>query len=158
MWMRRLEKRLNRLLESDSYLTPFSNQIRRRLEHIEETEQRLTQGRMSLADFASGHEYFGLHFQHGEWVFREWAPNATAVYIIGDMSKWKEREEFALKKIKDDGIWEIRLAINELTHGNLFRLRIHWSGGEGERISARSRNPQIPHERGAFQFPALELQ
>jgi 1,4-alpha-glucan branching enzyme len=136
MWMRRIEKRLNRLLESGSYLTPFSNHIRRRLEHIEETEQRLTQGRMSLADFASGHEYFGLHLRHGEWIFREWAPNATALYLIGDMSKWKEREEFALKKISEDGVWEIRLALNELTHRNLFRLRIHWSGGEGDRIPA----------------------
>jgi 1,4-alpha-glucan branching enzyme len=91
-----LESRLSRLLKSDSYLTPFSDQIKRRLERIEETEQRLTQGKMSLAEFASGHEYFGLHFQRNEWVFREWAPNATAVYLIGDMSKWKEREEFAL--------------------------------------------------------------
>ena len=74
------ENRLRRLLRSDSYLTPFSDQIRHRLENIEETEHRLTQGKESLAEFASGHEYFGLHFQKGEWVFREWAPNATAIY------------------------------------------------------------------------------
>jgi 1,4-alpha-glucan branching enzyme len=66
-----LESRLNRLLKSDLYLTPFSDQIRHRLEHIEETGHRLTQGKTSLAEFASGHEYFGLHFHRGEWVFRE---------------------------------------------------------------------------------------
>jgi 1,4-alpha-glucan branching enzyme len=58
-----LESRLNRLLTSDPYLAPFSDQIRHRLERIKETEQRLTQGKMGLAEFASGHEYFGLHFQ-----------------------------------------------------------------------------------------------
>ena len=32
-----VESRLIRLLRSDSYLAPFSDQIRHRLEHIEET-------------------------------------------------------------------------------------------------------------------------
>ncbi len=134
-----LENRLIRLLRSDSYLAPFSDQIRHRLERIEDTEQRLTQGKMSLAEFASGHEYFGLHFQRGEWVFREWAPNATSIYLIGDMSKWQEQREFALEKINDDGVWEIHLTADKLAHGDLFRLRIHWAGGEGDRIPAYAR-------------------
>ena len=134
-----LENRLIRLLRSDSYLEQFSDQIRRRLENIEETELRLTEGKKSLADFASGHEYFGLHFQRGEWVFREWAPNATAIYLIGDMSKWQESTDFELEKINDYGIWEIHLNSDKLKHGDLYRLRIHWAGGEGDRIPAYAR-------------------
>src|SRR4030065_975897 len=109
-----LENRLIHLLSTDSYLAPFSDQIRHRLEHIEETEHRLTLDKMSLAEFASGHEYFGLHFQRGEWIFREWAPNATAIYLIGDMSKWQVHSEFELEKINDDGVWEIRLTADKL--------------------------------------------
>ena len=134
-----LENRLICLLRSDSYLEPFSDQIRRRLERIEETGHRLTQDNKSLAEFASGHEYFGLHFQKGEWIFREWAPNATAIYLIGDMSKWQESEEFELKRIDDYGVWEIHLAVNKLKHGDLYRLRIHWAEGEGNRIPAYAR-------------------
>jgi 1,4-alpha-glucan branching enzyme len=133
------ENRLIRLLRSDSYLTPFSDQIRHRLENIEETEHRLTQGNESLAEFASGHEYFGLHFQKGEWIFREWAPNATAIYMIGDMSKWQENEAFELKRIDDYGVWEIHLSDNTLKHGDLYRLRIHWAEGQGDRIPAYAR-------------------
>jgi 1,4-alpha-glucan branching enzyme len=134
--MRGLERRLSQLLESDPYLKPYSNQIRHRLERIEETARRLTQGKVSLAEFASGHEYFGLHLQHNEWVFREWAPNATAIYLIGDMSGWRENRDFALEKIGDDGIWEIYLTADRLVHGDLYRLRIHWPGGKGDRIPA----------------------
>jgi 1,4-alpha-glucan branching enzyme len=134
--MRGLERRLSQLLESDPYLKPYSNQIRHRLERIEETARRLTQGKVSLAEFASGHEYFGLHLQHNEWVFREWAPNATAIYLIGDMSGWRENRDFALEKIEDDGIWEIYLTADRLVHGDLYRLRIHWPGGKGDRIPA----------------------
>jgi len=137
--MRKLEKQLSSLLQSDPYLEPYSNKITERLAKIEFTEQRLTQGKISLADFGSGHEYFGLHFINGEWFFREWAPNATAIYLIGELSKWEEREEFALKKISGDGVWEIRIAADKLHHGALYRLRIHWSGGRGDRIPAYSR-------------------
>ena len=134
-----LENRLIHLLSTDSYLAPFSDQIRHRLEHIEETEHSLTQGKKSLAEFASGHEYFGLHFQRGEWIFREWAPNATAIYLVGEMSKWQVSREFELEKINDYGVWEIHLAADKLKHGDLYRLRIYWEGGEGDRIPAYAR-------------------
>ena len=150
-----LENRLIRLLRSDSYLAPFSDQIRHRLENIEETEHRLTQGKMSLADFASGHEYFGLHFQRGEWVFREWAPNATAIYLIGDMSKWQESREFELEKINDYGVWEIRLTADKLKHGDLYRLRIHWAGGEGDRIPAYAQTGCARSKNIDFQRPSM---
>ena len=130
--MRNLEGRLGCLLEGDPYLAPFSDSIRRRLEHIEETEQRLTQSKMSLADYASGHNYYGLHFGCDEWIFREWAPNARAIYLIGDLSGWKARREFAMDRISDNGVWEIRLAADRLAHSDLYRLRVCWPGGEGK--------------------------
>ena len=112
--MNDLESRLTHLLGSDSYLASFSDQIRHRLASVEETQQRLTDGKMSLADFASGHEYFGLHFRRGEWVFREWAPNATSIYLIGDMSGWQEQKEFELEKTNDAGVWEIYLGSRQI--------------------------------------------
>ena len=87
---------LKRLLSRDSYLTPYKNTIRRRLLQTVATEARLTQGKRSLADFAAGHEYFGLHLRNGEWTFREWAPNATRIYLIGDMTDWREKKDFEL--------------------------------------------------------------
>lgn len=136
--MESLDKRLNRQLESDPYLIPYSQNIRRRLTQIELTQQRLTQGKISLAQFASGHEYFGLHIQKNKWVFREWAPNATAIYLIGDFSQWSEKSEFALTKL-GNGVWEIKLPLSKLSHGDLYRLRMHWPDGEGDRIPAYTR-------------------
>jgi 1,4-alpha-glucan branching enzyme len=129
---------LQRLIKSDPYLAPYKDIIGRRLLKIDETRQRLTQQYESLADFASGHEYFGLHFKDDQWVFREWAPNATAIFLIGDMTGWQENDAFALKAL-EDGIWEIRLAADTFNHGDLYRLRIHWPGGMGDRIPAYAR-------------------
>jgi 1,4-alpha-glucan branching enzyme len=139
MKMSELGNRLKQLLKSDPYLESFSDIIRHRLERIEDTEHKLTKGEMTLTNFASNHEYFGLHFQKNEWVFREWAPNATSIHLIGDLSGWEARQEFALEKLNDNGVWQTHLPADKLAHGNLYRLHIRWPGGEGDRIPAYAR-------------------
>ncbi|OPY91129.1 MAG: 1,4-alpha-glucan branching enzyme GlgB [Syntrophus sp. PtaU1.Bin208] len=132
----------------DHYLSPYLPAIKRRLEKVRNAEQRLTEGRMSLADFASGHEYFGLHREGGDWVFREWAPNATAIFLIGDFNEWSERKEFSLQRIGNRGNWEVRLPSYSLQSGQLYKLLIHWPGGSGERIPAYARRAvQDPHTK-----------
>jgi 1,4-alpha-glucan branching enzyme len=127
------------LLERDPYLQPYEKDLRRRFTRIVKTEKMLTDDKISLADFASGHEYFGLHFYRNEWIFREWAPNAVAIYLIGDMTNWQEKKRFALERINGEGVWEIRLPADAMGHEDLYRLRIHWPGGQGDRIPAYSR-------------------
>ncbi|MBS3757200.1 MAG: alpha amylase C-terminal domain-containing protein [Desulfobacterales bacterium] len=135
----RIRERLNRLLNIDPYLESYQSDIERRLEKILQTRQWLTGNRMSLADFAAGHEFFGLHFRDNQWIFREWAPNADSIYLIGDMSDWRELPTFALENTGTDGIWEIRLSPDVLFHKDLYRLRIYWEGGSGDRIPAYAR-------------------
>jgi len=127
------------LLERDPYLKPYEKDLSRRFVRITKTEKMLTGDKISLADFASGHEYFGLHFYRNEWIFREWAPNADAIYLIGDMTNWQEKKKFALERINSEGVWEIRLPSDLMGHEDLYRLRIHWPGGQGDRIPAYSR-------------------
>jgi len=131
--------RIQRLLASDPYLAPYEKIINRRLQKVTAAEQRLTGNGLPLTEFASGHEYFGLHFRDGQWVFREWAPNATAIHLIGDMTDWLERAEFALNRIDETGVWEMRLPVDRLHHGDLYRLKVDWPGGSGDRIPAYAR-------------------
>ncbi len=134
-----IESRVKRLIERDPYLKPYADTIGRRLERTVETEKRLTSGGCSLPDFASGHEYFGLHFLDHQWVFREWAPNASKIFLVGEMTDWRERSEFALERINDEGVWQVSLPADSLHHGDLYRIRLHWPGGEGDRIPAYAR-------------------
>ena len=123
------------LVQRDPYLQPFESVIRKRLQLTHETEHRLTLDKMSLANFASGHEYFGLHrLPDGCWVIREWAPNATAITLIGDFNQWKSAPDFAFCKISASGVWELKLPAKALKHGDLFKLLMAWPGGWAERI------------------------
>ncbi|MEW6671003.1 MAG: alpha amylase C-terminal domain-containing protein [Thermodesulfobacteriota bacterium] len=127
------------ILDLDPQLDPYQGVIERRLEKIDAAEKKLTGGEMSLSDFASGHEYFGLHRHPHEWVLREWAPNARALFLVGDLSNWQEEPALAFRRINADGVWEIRLPPDRLRHGDLYRLRIHWADGCGDRIPAYAR-------------------
>jgi radical SAM protein with 4Fe4S-binding SPASM domain len=49
------------------------------------------------------------------YVFRVWAPNAQTVFITGDFNSWK-KDELRLKKLNEQGLWEIFLpGIEEYT-------------------------------------------
>ncbi len=130
---------LRHLVQSDPYLKPFEKKIAHWLLKIGTIERRLTGGKIKLTDFASGHEYFGLHFQDSQWILREWAPNANRIFLIGDVTGWQENAAFALQCLDDENVWEIRLPPEKLKHLDLYRLRVHWPGGEGDRIPAYAR-------------------
>ena len=120
------------IVEHDPYLQPYEDALRARADYAVRKEQELTGGK-SLADWASGYLYFGLHHVKGEWVLREWAPNATAIYIKGDMNGWQKDENYRLQP-KENGVWEAKLPEEALKHGQYYRLLVEWNGGWGERI------------------------
>lgn len=125
-----------RLIKNDPWLEPHREAIEGRYNYFLHKENELTQnGKISLSDFASGYLYFGLHSTPEGWIFREWAPGATDIYLIGDFNHWQERTDYRLTRI-ENGVFEIKLPENALHHNDLYKLKIHWPDGEGERIPA----------------------
>ena len=127
------------ILQLDPYLEPYTEKIIQRIARFRSLEEDLTREADGLDHFASGHEYFGLHYRDGKWVFREWLPNASAIYLVGDFSSWREQARFSLNKIDDHGVWQISLPAELLKHGDLYRLGVYWPGGKGQRIPAYAR-------------------
>jgi 1,4-alpha-glucan branching enzyme len=126
-------------LSDDPWLEPYQGELQHRTDHIRYMEDRLTGGTITLNEFANAHEHYGLHFRDGKWTFREWAPNATAIYLVGDFSQWQQLDTFALHYGDGHGVWEIELPADALKHGELYKLKMYWPGGEGERLPAYTR-------------------
>ena len=125
-----------KLVERDSYLEPFSLSIEGRYQYfVNRLKQFTKNGRQTLSDFASGYLYFGLHRTSTGWVFREWAPNATKIVLIGDFSNWEELPEYELKPLAG-GVWERKMPKKALSHGQHYKMKVYWNGGCGERIPA----------------------
>ncbi len=130
-------KKLLNIMKNDPWLKPFSEAIEGRHNDAVKKEQELVQGSKSLDEFANAHNYFGMHRDAtGEWVFREWAPNATSITLVGDFSGWQEQARNELKRVDNGGVWELRLPAEAVKHGDLYKMMVHWPGGEGERIPA----------------------
>ncbi len=129
------------LVRKDCWLEPYEDAIRGRHDHAMWKLNELTQdGKIALKDFADGHLYFGLHKTDGGWVFREWAPNASDIFLIGDFNGWQRTEEYRCRRIPGTGNWELTLPEDALHHGNLYKMLVEWHDGEriccGERIPA----------------------
>lgn len=125
------------LVKNDPYLKDYEDAIRGRHEHALWKLSVLTNnGKQTLTDFANGHKYYGLHKLSRGWVFREWAPNATKLYLVGDFNNWQETERYEAKRIDDHGTWELKLSEKAIKHGDLYKMHVYWDGGHGERIPA----------------------
>ena len=136
----RIHKEVERPLElirKDPYLLDYAEAIKGRHEHaLDKLKQLTNNGKKTLTDFANGHNYYGLHCNSRNWIFREWAPNATEIYLIGDFNNWQEIPEFKAQKDPKTGDWVLKLPLKAIRHGDYYKLKIYWEGGSGERIPA----------------------
>ncbi len=121
------------IYETDPYLMPYKDAVDARHARILGYRDRIA-GDGRLSDKANNHLYYGLHREEDRsWVFREWAPNATRIYLIGEFNNWRRTEAYALKPV-GGGSWEIKLPSVMMTHGQLYKLFIEWPGGGAERL------------------------
>ncbi len=79
-----------RIFEYDPYLKPFAADIELRMNNYRIKKKELLPDGGKLVDFANGHLYYGFHRTEGGWVYREWAPAAEALYLMGDMNGWNK--------------------------------------------------------------------
>ena len=126
-------------LLDDDYLKPFEAAVRGRAQHAFDRANELTLGKCSLADWASAHDYYGLHRTRAGWVFREWAPHATSMWLVGDFNGWKIDPDFEVFRIQGTDTWERKIPLDRIRHGDKYHLEMRWDGGHGERIPAYAR-------------------
>ena len=122
------------LIRNDPWLEPYRATITSRMDKCAKRELELA-GKGSLQSFASGHLWFGIHRHRGGLIMREWAPNATAIYLLGPFNNWQKSEKFRYEAL-EHGSWELFLEKDTIAHGDRFKLLIQWNGGEGERLPA----------------------
>ncbi len=125
------------LVKNDPWLKNFEDAIVGRLQYAEKREKELVGINSNLVDFANGHLFFGCHKTNSHWVFREWAPNATNICLIGDFSNWEEHVEFVFDE--KESYWELQVPLDRIKHGDLYKLSVYWKGGQGERVPAWAR-------------------
>ena len=122
---------------NDPLLLPYLPIIQGRHQHFINTLHRVQGDASRLADACNSHLYYGLHRNNTEWVLREWAPNAMAIFLLCDSNDWQKNNHYSFTKLNDQD-WELRLPANILHHEMLYKLLVEWEGGSGERIPSHT--------------------
>lgn len=128
------------IVVDDPWLEPYEGDIRARMERFEQAKTHIEQAAGSLKEFAGAYQYLGFNYDKTlkGWWYREWAPGAHLLCLIGDFNVWN-RESHPMKK-KENGVWEIFLSDKEykdkLVHESLVKVHVHGHNGSHDRIPA----------------------
>ncbi len=129
------------LIAHDPWLAPYAGQLRHRAGVHRDLLARIIEHEGSLLGFAAGHHRFGFtrgerDGRSGTW-YREWAPGATSLRLVGDFCAWRgegvgmERDAF--------GVWSAFLpdASHRLEHASRVKVRVRGKDGAvSDRIPA----------------------
>lgn len=141
------------LVALDPLLNNYLQPLRERFAYYQSVLRRFDTGGGLLGQVSQGHRYFGfnrgeLYGKPGVW-YREWAPNALQLRLIGDFNDW---DRLGHPLVRDEyGIWSLFLPDEQfgdrLVHGS--RLKVHVVAENGQamdRIPAYIRRViQEPH-------------
>ncbi|HWQ71177.1 MAG TPA: alpha-amylase family glycosyl hydrolase [Desulfitobacteriaceae bacterium] len=122
-----------KILEIDPFLNPYKKDLELRLNRYLQVKESLLGGKGKFKDFANGYNFFGFQQSGDGWYYREWAPAAEALFLIGDFNNWN-RESHPLRKT-EEGSWEIFLPGKEtLPHKSRVKVRVKSKGTDRDRI------------------------
>ena len=117
------------LIKTDPWLEPYSEAISERISRFKAKLAELG----PLKNFAKSHRDLGLHRDGQGWIFREWAPRATALFLTGSFCDWS-RDAYPLVYLAESGIWEIRLPAHVLSSGDLYKVHVIGANGAHDRL------------------------
>ena len=157
------------LIRNDPWLEPYARQLASRQAHYKAALARLAPGGGLLGQISSGHHYFG--FNRGEFLgksgvwYREWAPGALQLRVIGDFNNW---DRWANPMVRDQfGVWGLFLPDDRfgdrLVHGSRLKVHIVSEDGTGtDRIPAYIRrvvqDPKTGDWHGVYWNPPQPYQ
>jgi 1,4-alpha-glucan branching enzyme len=126
------------LIQDDPWLEPYSQDVRERLARYKSAYNHITNAAGSLLNFATAHKYYGINYDSSNngWYYREWAPKAHSLSLIGDFNGW-DRNAHMLHK-NQNGDWEIFLPLNEykdkFLHQSKVKVHVVADNGGHDRI------------------------
>ncbi|XP_028517628.1 1,4-alpha-glucan-branching enzyme isoform X2 [Exaiptasia diaphana] len=124
---------LSKFLHDDPYIQPYVQELERRYKCFQTIKKDIEQYEGGLDAFSRGYEKFGINTTPEGQRYREWAPGAHGVFLIGDFNDWNrishpcKRNEF--------GVWELDIpcrpdGTHTIQHGSKVKVGIQLQSGE----------------------------
>ncbi len=121
-----------KILEIDPWLKAYRRDIQIRMDRFTAIRKKLLGAKGDLSSMANGYLYYGIHRTESGWVYREWAPGADEMHLIGDFNGWNRASHPLEKGL--GGSWEISLPPDALKHGDRVKVQVTKSGVKTDHI------------------------
>ncbi|OHS99321.1 1,4-alpha-glucan branching enzyme IIB, precursor [Tritrichomonas foetus] len=82
------EERDFKILQELKWLQKYRYSINLRYQNFKDALQNIENIYGSIDNFTDSYKYYGLHHRDNAIYYKEWAPNATAIYLAGDFNNW----------------------------------------------------------------------
>jgi len=135
-----MAKQKLKLVSQDPWLEPNAKDIEDRYNRYRGKLKFIENDFNSLDDFADGYTYLGINYDTKQkgWTYREWAPQANALFLTGDFNNW---EKYSCPLTKNEfGVWEVFLDEKTygttFTHGSKIKVLVDSQKGQHFRIPA----------------------
>ncbi|TQS38549.1 hypothetical protein Golomagni_00941 [Golovinomyces magnicellulatus] len=101
------------VIQIDPGLSPFSDVLKSRYNKVRNWIKKIDESEGGLQEFSRGSEKFGFNVDESNntITYREWAPNATQAFLIGDFNEWNPVSHSMTRNTY--GVFEIILPARE---------------------------------------------
>jgi 1,4-alpha-glucan branching enzyme len=147
-----------KILDLDPWLLPYESQVRWRMNYFNRARSKFDASGGLTGEISQGHHYFGLNRgelwgSKGVW-YREWAPNALQLRLIGDFNNW---DRMSHPLVRDQfGVWSLFLPDekfgDKLVHGSKLKVHVVTETSSMDRIPAYIR--RVVQDSGSLGFVA----
>eukprot|EP01101_Sappina_pedata_P006724 TRINITY_DN3425_c0_g1_i1.p1 TRINITY_DN3425_c0_g1~~TRINITY_DN3425_c0_g1_i1.p1 ORF type:complete len:734 (-),score=212.92 TRINITY_DN3425_c0_g1_i1:111-2312(-) len=163
------------IVREDPYLAPFEPVIKHRiaeLGHLKNRIENLEKVNGGLKEFVRSFKRYGFTRRPDGILYREWAPAAQNMWLIGDFNNWNRTSHPCEKK--DFGIFEIFLkdpapGVSAIQHSSKIKVAVQLPNGNIEdriptwinRVGQLPRNPTFdglywnPSEEYKWKIPEI---
>src|ERR1700754_3621528 len=116
------------LIAQDPWLKPYAQKLAARQAHYRHALRQFDPIGGLLGQISQGHHHFGLnrgelYGKPGVW-YREWAPGALQLRVIGDFNNW---DRYGNPLVRDEfGVWSLFLPddkfASKMVHGSKLKV------------------------------------
>lgn len=76
------------IFKDNDWLGKYKNHIVQRYKNYKDSLDKINKLYGSIDNFTESYKFYGLHHRDNAIYYKEWAPNASALYLAGDFNNW----------------------------------------------------------------------
>ncbi len=123
------------IIKDDPWLAPYETDIQTRFDYFKSELDRIQSDYGSLLKYSNRHQELGFQKSKNGIIYKEWAPEAQALSLVGDFNNWDENAHPMQKD--ESGIWEVEVKNEDgLEHLSAVKVRVTAANGKHDRIPA----------------------